>query len=109
MPIRHNTLNLLQSRAVEGSWERYRKAAREACNNRKIFRTGREYIGLGPRALQDGDGIWILFGAKMPFVLRAKGKHYQLVGECYIHGIMYGEAMTEVNEGNLLAEEIELC
>lgn len=48
-----------------------------------------------------GDIVCIVFGAQIPFVLRevAKvhltryGKHYRLVGECYVHGILCGEAL----------------
>jgi len=38
-----------------------------------------------------------LLGGRTPFVLRpgvGEGK-YRFVGECYVHGIMYGQALQE--------------
>jgi hypothetical protein len=43
-------------------------------------------LGFGPRNLQPGDTIWRLQGAAVPIVLRAVGKQYQVIGECYLHG-----------------------
>ncbi|KAF4509335.1 hypothetical protein G6O67_005599 [Ophiocordyceps sinensis] len=47
--------------------------------------------GLVPGEARVGDHIFIATGAKVPFVLREVGHEcYRLVGECYVHGIMYG-------------------
>ncbi|KAK5988410.1 Protein NO VEIN-like protein [Cladobotryum mycophilum] len=56
--------------------------------------TGRKYVGILPGAAAKGDQICIFPGAKVPFVLRknASSDFYELIGECYIHGIMFGEA-----------------
>jgi hypothetical protein len=62
-------------------------------SSRRVFRTHKNYLGNGPRRTRPGDKVWILAGAKVPFVLRPQenGKHV-LVGDCYVHGIMHGEA-----------------
>lgn len=56
------------------------------------------YIGMVPLPAQTGDIVAILAGARVPFVLRrAPGSdpnRYLLVGECYIQGIMLGEALV---------------
>lgn len=40
-----------------------------------------------------GDEIFVLSGARVPFVFRARADGtYRLVGEIYVHGIMRGEA-----------------
>lgn len=39
------------------------------------------------------DKVVIILGCASPLVLRAVESHYELVGECYVHGIMHGEAM----------------
>ncbi|RSL66231.1 hypothetical protein CEP51_012856 [Fusarium floridanum] len=54
-------------------------------------RTEKGYAGLVPGGSQKGDEICIFGGGKTPFVLRKRiGEEYTLVGECYIHGLMYG-------------------
>jgi hypothetical protein len=54
-------------------------------------------LGVGPEIATEGDELWVLAGARVPFVLRT-GKEkgvYTLVGEAYVHGIMHGEALRE--------------
>jgi hypothetical protein len=34
----------------------------------------------------------VLSGSNVPFVLRPVEDHYRLIGPCYVHGIMGGEA-----------------
>ena len=64
-----------------------------AAYQRKFCSTNHGCIGLVPRTTQNGDLIAIFLGADVPFVLRSTSvETYELVGECYIHGIMNGEA-----------------
>lgn len=57
------------------------------------------YIGLAPRTTQsegETDVLAFIDGANVPFVLRDVGEDtsdYVLVGPCYIHGLMDGEAV----------------
>ena len=64
--------------------------------HRRIFATNRGYIGLGPAEMQKGDHVYILSGGKVPYLLRPvsgpRPRTFELVGDCYLHGIMYGEA-----------------
>lgn len=50
-------------------------------------------IGLAPTAAQEGDSIAILHGCSVPVVLRQKANAWELVGECYVHGMMDGDAI----------------
>jgi hypothetical protein len=44
-----------------------------------------------PSATRPGDIICILNGGRVPYVLRPSGEYvYELVGECYVHGLMHG-------------------
>jgi hypothetical protein len=68
--------------------------------NRKFFSTSsRNMFGLGPDGLQSGDVVAVLYGCSVPVILRAMEDrmHYKLVGECYIHGLMDGQAVTDPN------------
>jgi hypothetical protein len=70
-----------------------------ALSERRVFITKDGYLGLGPEGLRIGDHVFILSGSNVPFALRALDKkktgefqtQYQLVGDCYVHGIMNGE------------------
>ncbi|KAF8866367.1 hypothetical protein BDZ45DRAFT_579097 [Acephala macrosclerotiorum] len=63
---------------------------------RRMCFTTSGYIGSVPHESQIGDMICIFEGGKVPFVVRNKsGGGQQLVGECYIHGIMDGELMEK--------------
>lgn len=55
--------------------------------------------------MQPGDIVCILFSGPVPFILRRDGEYYKLVGGCYVHGIMYGEAVNMRRDG-LLDEEL---
>ena len=77
--------------------------------NRKFFVShDKGLIGLAPMAAQVGDIIVILYGCTVPVVLRPKEEIeqsvFQLVGECYVHGIMDGEAI----ETDICSQEFEL-
>jgi hypothetical protein len=62
-------------------------------------------MGLVPSDTQVGDIIGIFLGVPVPFVLRHKERiegssetlyirtKFDLVGECYIHGLMDGEGL----------------
>lgn len=51
------------------------------------------YAGIVPGATQPGDRVFLPYGAKVPFIIRPlagqPSAHHELVGECYIHGIMH--------------------
>ena len=74
---------------------------------RRFGITSLGYVGLFPAQAQKGDVIVIIYGAPRPFVLRPKHEDYQLIGECYVHGIMDGEAMKGVDP-EMQWEEITL-
>jgi hypothetical protein len=61
--------------------------------NRAMFVTTKGYLGLAPWNARKGDLICVLLGGSTPFLLRPVPgrKHFTLVGECYVYGIMGGE------------------
>jgi hypothetical protein len=74
---------------------------------RSFFITQQGYMGVGPRKLEVDDEVWVLFGSRVPFALRRlqdvaksaaigkRDRNYISIGECYLHGIMKGEAVEE--------------
>jgi hypothetical protein len=62
--------------------------------NRRLFTTASGHLGLGPSTMEPKDVIAVLFGGKVPFVLRPLGNgQWRFIGPCYVHGIMKGEAL----------------
>jgi hypothetical protein len=77
-------------------------------NSNKIFgATEKGYVGMIPRAARAGDLVYVLFGGEFPFFLRKIKRlgHCQLVGQCYIHGIME----RQLGLKNFAAEEVYLA
>ncbi|KAI1774158.1 hypothetical protein F4818DRAFT_74872 [Hypoxylon cercidicola] len=61
--------------------------------------TDKRDVGIVPAVAEKGDVVALFPGAKVPFILREKSAgEYELIGECYIHGIMRGEGLPATNE-----------
>ena len=109
----------------------FQRAVQSACNYRCLFFTECGYMGLCPHIMStecpdiwDKESgvhpelilvekaslyeIWVLPGARMPFVLQPQGDSYLLIGECYVHGLMEGQAL-HVKEYTGKFQDIELC
>ena len=65
------------------------------CLGRKLFSTFSGHIGLGDVTLEPGDLVCVFLGGTTPFIIRPVDQKYKFVGECYLHGIMQGEALEE--------------
>ncbi|KAH8591386.1 hypothetical protein B0O99DRAFT_632560 [Bisporella sp. PMI_857] len=72
---------------------------------RRFFTTRTGYIGFGPACMREDDIICILRGGRVPYVLREKDNHWLFLGECYVHGIMLGEAVHLNEAGSWVGEE----
>lgn len=60
-----------------------------------IFTTDDGFIGIGPAFVEPGDHVFVVAGASYPLILRTSTTtplRYTYVGECYLAGIMQGEA-----------------
>jgi hypothetical protein len=62
---------------------------------RRLILSKRKYLGLAPELTEPDDKICILSGGSVPFILRQEEGRWISVGECYIHGIMAGEAVDD--------------
>jgi hypothetical protein len=57
--------------------------------SRRFITTRNGKMGLAPVPTRPGDLVCILFGAAVPFILRAKNnEHYEVIGQAYIEGYM---------------------
>jgi hypothetical protein len=70
--------------------------------NKKLIRTSRGYLGLAPASAKAGDLICILYGCSVPVILAQLApevpRSYLLRGDCYVHGMMDGEALSVQKE-----------
>ena len=79
-------------------------AFKNAIECRKFGVTSNGYMGLFPQTTRVGDQICVISGGYIPFVVRRQSENdFQLVGECYVHGIMNGEVMqmTELSSAEM--------
>ncbi len=70
--------------------------------NRRLCRTKTGYLGVVPMCARTGDDICVFSGADVPCTVRlrpghevAKKRVYDLLGACYVAGIMHGELSKE--------------
>ncbi|KAH8794546.1 heterokaryon incompatibility protein-domain-containing protein [Hyaloscypha sp. PMI_1271] len=87
---------------------------------RCFISTEKGYIGWAPEQCKKGDVVAVLAGGKVPYVLRPEAssnpseesgdsrKYYSVLGDAYIHGIMDGEVVTELEDRGGNWEEIVL-
>jgi len=89
---------------------------------KKLFRTEKGYLGMTCPHVRAGDKVRVLWGGRLPFVLREKGQvilapgdsedpqvvmsHVLIGGECYVHGLADGEAVEAARREQFDAEEI---
>jgi hypothetical protein len=89
-----NTEQLLDSISLSMVRE-FLQRVQEVVWNRQLIKTKRGYLGLAPEAAEKGDLVCILYGCSVPVVIREiEGGTHELVGECYVHGMMDGAALA---------------
>lgn len=63
-----------------------------------VFKTGRGRPGIAPSGVEIGDVVSVFAGCWLPYlfrpVLQPEGC-YELVGPCYVHGVMDGEGVMK--------------
>ncbi|KAI3320241.1 HET-domain-containing protein [Xylariaceae sp. AK1471] len=59
-----------------------------------IFETSNGYVGILQGNPHPGDEVFVILGCDVPVLLRPTSSgEYEVVGDCYLHGIMDGEAL----------------
>lgn len=109
-----NTSALIKDTTQPHMVREYLKRAQNVVWNRKLLESDNENLfGLAPTDAEPGDVIAVLFGCSVPVILREHRqeggkKHFQFIGESYIHGKMMGEAMSGVKESSPAVEEFNI-
>ncbi|CAO1598201.1 hypothetical protein XANCAGTX0491_001970 [Xanthoria calcicola] len=65
-----------------------------------FFATVQGRLGVSNSKIQPKDVVYVLYGGNAPFVLRPNpdDNTMQLIGDAYLDGVMYGEALTAENK-----------
>lgn len=56
---------------------------------------GVEALGLAVEGTEAGDVVCVVDGARMPIILRERDVGWEVIGEAYWEGVMYGEVDRE--------------
>ncbi|PKS05620.1 hypothetical protein jhhlp_008138 [Lomentospora prolificans] len=79
-------------RRYVGTWD---NAMAYCATGRSVCATSKGYLGCVPHWAEAGDEILVVMGSPAPLVVRrvhrAPETRYEIIGQCYLHGIMDGE------------------
>ena len=73
----------------------------KCCDKRRLAVLKNGMLSLVPVHAGLEDLVFLLPGAYVPFLFRQQGDRYLFIGECYVQGIMFGEAWDEKSEETL--------
>ena len=76
--------------------------------NRRLAYSMKGYMALVSHQSEEGDLLYALFGGSVLYVLRPKGDQFIFVCECYVHGLMDGEAMQFPESGQAVIEVVSI-
>ncbi|KAH7371808.1 hypothetical protein BKA64DRAFT_715299 [Cadophora sp. MPI-SDFR-AT-0126] len=79
------------------------------CKGRRLVLTSMGYLCLAPVQSEVGDKIVVLVGGKVPYMLRKTGEGFEIVGECYVYGIMDGAIMGAFPAEKGAGESFRIC
>ena len=92
-----NTRYLIDKHTPQSPVAKFLRRVQSVVWERVFFQSQKEeHFGLGPNEARRGDLICILYGCTVPVILReiedSVNPYYELIGECYVDGLMDGEA-----------------
>lgn len=78
---------------------------------RRLVTLSTGHFGAAPVTIRPGDAIYVVLGCSIPIVLRPEGEdgYFNVIGECYVDGLMNGEAMAGADQGEYDIRDIVLC
>ena len=78
---------------------------------RDVALSQKSYLLMIPNTAVVGDLIWALAGGQALYILRPVNpemNQYRFIGECYAHGLMDGDILRKLREGEVRMEDISL-
>ena len=84
----------MQDNTIAGC-NQYIGSMSKAYGARRLFCTAEKFLGIASNSLLPNDEVWIVAGAAAPLSLRpAQQDKFTLIGEAYVRGVMFGEAVS---------------
>lgn len=74
--------------------------------HRSLFRTASGYIGMGSKAMQEGDKVVAIYGSDPPLVLTPRGHHHRTLILSQVYNYTACELLAS---REAKGEAIELC
>ena len=108
IPYTDSILRILEAHAPTGDRDRFQDLIKITCRGLTFFSVSQGWHGTASGATEPGDVVAILFGSRVPFILRKHNSGYRLVSNCYVQGLMDGEAMAMLKNGELESEIFEI-
>lgn len=62
---------------------------------RAVFTTAEGSLGLGPQDMQVDDLVCVVYGSRLPLILRKQARSFKYVGPAYVDGAMNGEYVND--------------
>ena len=73
-----------------------------------IITTGRGYFGTAIRPVKARDLIFIVLGCSAPVVMRPKGDVFEVISQCFVEGMMLGEAIQWLEAGAYSLRDVRI-
>lgn len=96
----HISTNTLVHNGKSTIVAKFLRRVQEVIWMRRLVITEHDFLGLAPEMSKKRDQICILYGCSVPVALRrmvdpvTDEEYFIFIGECYVHGIMDGEAFA---------------
>lgn len=70
---------------------------------------GDQSVDVEDRHVKEGDLFVLVFGCRVPLVVRPCGDKFQIFGEGYLDGLMDGEALERIESGIFVVRTLTFC
>lgn len=105
-------LRVLREHAIDRQSTHFREIMRQSCRSSVFFEIQGGRRGSAWSLARAGDVVAVLFGCRVPAILRpcggGGGARYRLVSVCYMSGFMDGEAVEMWKDGLISDEAFEI-
>lgn len=108
LPRDPDIIRTLEAHAPGGQSGRFYMHVRHCCVYAVFFTTSRGHQGSAYQTVEQSDIVTILLGSRVPMILHRHGSAYRLVSDCYIDGLMDGEAVDMWQNGELELQSFEI-